>query len=492
MIYNADAARKLIGCLFNNAQLLNSEKYVLTKADFEPQEWHLRLYQAASYLSKHGAKTITALDLYSVTEKNPSIRELFDANSTKDFIDVIKQLVNVDNVDVYYEDVKKCSILRAYQSAGFDVSRFENEVNKYSLKEIVDFFDGLQIKIKKEFYKDKNVIERHAGDGLEEIKEQLKLTPSYGATTFSESLNTATRGWVRGQLTMASCVSGSGKTTLGLMQLAMVCCPEMWDEKSGSFVPNKCYQRHGGLFIQYELDPKNELEMKLLGSVSGVPTYHILNGRYAASEETRVDRAIEILHDANLFTVLLPNPTIEAIGELVRDYVINHDVAYVVYDYVSDSSSVSTEIAKKRGAQTRGDQVMQEFTAGLKNIARENNVGLLTFSQTNSNTYTEEIRNESCVAGGRAAQNALDVGMVISPLNKKEQDVAQMVIDGGCNCQMPNRVICLYKCRFGEHEKDIKIWCHVDLNTGHVADCFTTDKFNSPYTLDKTKLYYKE
>ena len=56
----------------------------------------------------------------------------------------------------------------------------------------------------------------------------------------------------------------------------------------------------------------------------------------------------------------------------------------------------------------------------------------------------------------------------------------------------PNRIIHLYKCRFGSEEQGIKIWINLNLSTGLVKDCFVTDKYNKPYNMVKTKLIYNK
>ena len=122
-----------------------SGKYNLSKFDFEPMEFHLRLYQATFSLAKHGAKSIDAISIYNLTENKPSIKQLFDQNNLIDFVDTIKQLTNIDNIDLYYQEVRKNSILRKYRDSGFDISRFEGNVESYTIKDVVDYFDGLQI-----------------------------------------------------------------------------------------------------------------------------------------------------------------------------------------------------------------------------------------------------------------------------------------------------------------------------------------------------------
>lgn len=492
MIYNVDASRKLLGCIFQNPQILNVEKYNLTKADFEPMEWHMRLYQSCVYLAKHGAKSITAIDLYSTVDKHPQIKEIFDNNQTKDFVDVIIKLVNMDNLDYYYDEVRKNTILRAYQSRGFDVSKFENNLINFEIKELIDWYEGLQIEIKKEFYKDKRIIESKAGDGMLDVIEQLKQEPAFGASTPSEFLNTVCRGAIKGQLQVISCTSGAGKTTYGLSAIAKIGAKELWNYDTWEFEQNPCYQNCGCLFIQYELSVKDELEIRLLAAISGVPAYHILNGKYSDGEEDRVKYAIKVLEESNIYTVLMPSYTPDLLSEYIRDYALNKNVRYVVFDYISDSSEASTEIAKKRNVATRGDQVIRDFSAALKQIARENNLFILSFTQTNGMENQLEVLDARCISGGKAAQNALDSGIIMSPLRKNEEEIAKMAKESHSLQFVPNRILHCYKTRFGSLPQGIKLWGYLDLNTGRWIDLFATDKYNNPIdNMTATRLIYR-
>ena len=78
------------------------------------------------------------------------------------------------------------------------------------------------------------------------------------------------------------------------------------------------------------------------------------------------------------------------------------------------------------------------------------------------------------------------------PLRKTEQEIARSFLENKTfsNRDMPNRVLSLYKVRFGEVESNIKIWFQLDLSTGRVKDCWATDSNNKPYPLQRTNLVY--
>lgn len=492
-VYDSRAVRLCLGAMLIKPSFALSDKFPLTKQDFEPQIFHLRLYQAITALAKRGAQSISAMDCYTLCQNNAEVKRVFDDNSLTDFIDTIKQIVSVDNFELYWTGVRKATLLREYAKAGFDISRFESEPEKHGIQEILDYYDGLAINIRKQFYQDKSTRELRAGDGFEEIKERFKTEPAFGATTFSRYLNTAARGWQQGQLTMHGAVSGSGKTGVALYNMALVACPELWDDDSQAFVPNPCYQHKAALFIQYELNDQEELTPKLIGSISGVPTYHLLNGNYDDGEEERVDRAIEILHDSNIYFVTMPSFTNDKLKACIKEYATLHDVGYVVFDYVSQQSTVSSDIAKKNGVATRSDQVLADIVSNLKDIAVENNVAILTFCQTNANVNNQEILDAGCLAGSRAMQDKLDVGGIIMPLRRQEKEVADMMIENASyQGERPNRIVHLFKVRFGNQIQHLKIWGKLDLNTGRWTDCWCTDADNKPYDMTRTKLVYTD
>lgn len=490
MPYDSNSARLLLGCGIIKPSLFLNDKYPLSKADFENNQFHLRLFQALVALARHGCSSASGLDIYNLCRNNHEVKQIFDQNDLSGFIDTIKQLANIDNFELYWFGVRRCSLLSKYAKEGFDISRFENDIEKYSIEDIVNYYDGVNIHIKKEFYRDESITELKAGDGFEKVKENFKAEPLYGATTFSRYLNTAARGWIPGQLSIYSVGSGVGKSTLGLANLVSVCCPRIYDLEKNQYVLNPCYQHKAGLYMQFEMAGDTEVSPKIVATISGVPCFNILNGRYEEGEEERVDEAIKILHESNLYIVTIPNYTVDLIEQYVKDYVLTKNVGYVCYDYIVESSSVSSDIAKKNGVATRSDQVLSGIASKLKDLAVEYNIAVLTFTQVNGNAMTQEILDSGVAAGSRAIQNKADVAGVIMPLRQKEQEIADMMCENNPNAVKPNRFLTLYKMRFSSEEQGIKIYFKLDLNTGRTQDCFVTSKFDKPYQMSKTNLVY--
>ena len=71
---------------------------------------------------------------------------------------------------ICYTTHRTDSQLRNYKSFGFDTSKFENELEKYQIKDIVDYYEAIQAKINQEFYRDKNREEYVAGSDFIKTK----------------------------------------------------------------------------------------------------------------------------------------------------------------------------------------------------------------------------------------------------------------------------------------------------------------------------------
>jgi len=121
MLYDSNSARLALGCMMIQPSLCLSDKYPLDKSDFESTMLHMRLYQAIVALAKRGAGSIGAMDIYGLCKNNAKVKAVFDANNLSDFIDAVKSLAVLDNYELYWSNLRKCSLIRSYDKAGFDI-----------------------------------------------------------------------------------------------------------------------------------------------------------------------------------------------------------------------------------------------------------------------------------------------------------------------------------------------------------------------------------
>ena len=509
-LYSINASNFVLSTLLNNTNILYNSAYPLSKEDFKPNLSHKIIYITICQLADKGCSVIDAKEFVTYLEGGyeeqlNALKEDISDGNIIGYIDTLKALDNNNSYEYWYQEVRKRSLLRKYRDSGFNISKFWDEdkseekniakLNNFTLKDIVGYFDTIQTELRQNFIIEENVRRIQAGENYEEIKEAFKTTPYFGACMVGEYQTTLFRGWLKGQLILNSSNSGGGKTIRAAGELCKVCATELWDDKTQSWVVNK--NRQGsGLYINTEMDLELELTPCFLGFISNVPRHKIMDGKYdSKEEEARVDRAIQILRDSQIFLVDDPNFTLRSIEDNIKYYKETYDIQYMVFDYIQDNGCVGHEMHKTHDVIAR-DTIILNIATNLKNWARQYDIGVYSMTQLNGNEKTVEIIDEACLSGGKAIKNKIDAGCISLQPRKKEMKFTEGLLlhwqsenqfgDFGENLIKPNTVLHNYKVRFGKYGVGIKIYQYLDKSTGRCIDMFCTDSYDNPINIDKT------
>jgi len=508
-LYSINATNFLLSSLLNNTDLLYNSAYPLSKDDFKPNLAHRIIYISITQLADKGCLSVGSKELVTYLEGGyeeqlNALKEDISDGNVIGYIDTLKELDNDKSYEYWYNEVRKRSLLRKYRDKGFDITDFWDEdkseeknitkLNSVSIKDIVQHFDTFQTAIRQDFVVEENVRRIQAGENYEEIKEAFKNTPYFGACMKSPYQTTLFRGWVKGQLLVNSGASGTGKSIGAVGELCNVCATQLWDEIGKCYRPNP--NRQGsGLYINTEMDLELELTPCFLAYISNVPRHKIMDGRYdSKKEEARVDEAIKILRDSQIFLVDDPNFTLRSIEDNIKYYKEQYNIQHMVFDYIQDNGCVGREMHKTHDVIAR-DTIILNIASNLKVWARQYNVGIYSMTQLNGNEKTVEIIDEACLAGGRAIKNKLDAGCISLYPRKKEQKFTEGLLQHWLSENnrgnfkedfKPNIVLHNYKVRFSKYGIGIKIYQYLDKSTGRCIDLYCTDMYDNPINIDKT------
>lgn len=491
MIYDSGNARLLLGALAKSPSLLNSDKFPLSDEDFTEVEFHLRIFQAIKKLAKQGAKDIEPLDIYNLCDNHPEITKVFNENNLNEFLETVKELAKEDNVPLYWNEVKKNTLLRQYKNAGFGTEHLEKIINDITLDDIVKFYDSFQTAISKVYAPITSQEEYVAGTDFLKTKKQLENSPLYGASFQSLYLNDIYRG-IHGFI-LRGAKSGYGKTTVGIGDLCQCTCKEYYDFETGAFVENKA-RVGASLFINTEMDLRLEIDTILIAWISGVPRNHILDGRYDYGEEERVEYAQKVLVDSELYLVDNPAFTTKTLVDTIREYARLKGVKNVFFDYIANNGFVATEIANETKIPQREDMVLLALTDRLKQVQRECNVGLISAVQTNGQEENFSTPNESCLAGGKAQIRKTDGTMIMLPPRKNELEIFETAKESPAY-NIPTNAVCnnivhIIKGRHTKYPNYIKIFQYIDYSTARTYDYFVTTKDGAPIDVKRLRIEY--
>lgn len=283
-------------------------------------------------------------------------------------------------------------------------------------------------------------------------------------------------------------------TVRAVGELCKVCATELWNDDKQAFVPN--LNRQGsGLYINTEMDLDLELTPCFLAYISNVPRSDIMDGIYKSKEEEeRVDKAIQILRDSNIFLIDDPNFTLRSIEDNIKYYKEQCNIQYMVFDYLQDNGVIGKEMKTTNEIIAR-DTIILNMASHFKVFARQYDIGIYTMSQLNGQEKTVETIDEACLAGGRAVKNKLDAGCISLYPRKKEQKFTEGLLTHWLSENRngkfgesfkPNTVLHNYKVRFSKYGVGIKIYQYLDKSTGRCIDMYCTDLYDNPINIDKT------
>lgn len=221
MLYNSNLASMLLGCLMNNTQLLFNPSYPLTKADFDPEPVHRIIFVATCKLAEGGAGSVSEVEIDNYVKDYPAQYEILTDSNFLEFVPTVKELCSVDSFELYYNTIRKFSLLRELKEDGFSITEYfdemldENEqtahLNKYTVGDILSDIEFKSAKLRTKYDVKYVRDEIKAGENVQERLNDFKETPAFGALLQSGYLSTVWNGWCRGHLGLRGGGSGSGK-----------------------------------------------------------------------------------------------------------------------------------------------------------------------------------------------------------------------------------------------------------------------------------------
>lgn len=283
----------------------------------------------------------------------------------------------------------------------------------------------------------------------------------------------------------------SGKTITSIGDACMSGIKYYYDLEKKKYKTNKSYIGNV-LFINTEMDLREELDVMFIAWISGVSRNKIMDGLYIHDEEERVDKARQILEQSGIYVVDDPEFTAKNLEEIIEDYIINKNVKLVVFDYVQNQGYVANELAQESGIPMREDMVLLTLTDRLKQMSRKHNIPILTGTQLNGRELEMPYPTEACLAGGKSQVRKADCSMIITPLSEKQMSEIEPYIAMYPDLPKPNMITHNIKGRASRFPKYIRVYQYVDLGTGRVQDLYATTKALEPLeSIEKLTIYHQ-
>lgn len=475
---------QVIGNVYNNPQLLdNTDKYNITDEDFV-SDFHKIVFGSIYKIYELGANKITIETISDFLSSRPKSEAVFKQEKGEEWLIKASENALSSGFDYYYGRLKKMSLLRAYDNFGVDVSDIydpdnimdtkkkqlqEDFLDNSTLEEIAYKIDDRIEQIKMQYVQGITEKSVQAGEGIFELIDSLKEAPDVGVPLYGPLINTVTRGARLKKFYLRSAASGRGKSRTMVADVCYIGCNMIYDEMFG-WIKNGVSEPV--LFINTELELA-EVQTMMLAFLSGVNESHIIDGRYEGDEEDRVREAARLLSISPIYIEEILDFSLKDIENCIRKNIREHQVKYVLFDYIQTSPKILVEISQRSGGvKLREDNVLFMLSAKLKDLANEYGIFILSGTQLNGDWRDSETPDQNLLRGAKSIADRIDLGMILLEVSQEDVESLQTILSANTFAK-PNLKISVYKNRRGQY-KSIYLWCNADLGTCRVKPMFAT------------------
>ena len=475
---------QVIGCVYKTPQLLDySDKYTITEDDFV-DDFHKIVFGTIYKLHELGAEKITLNSITDYLSTRPKSEAIFIKQKGEEWISKATENAESASFDYYYNRMKKMTLLRAMDIHGIDVSDIYDPDNIIDIKkrqQQEDFVDNTSLEGLAQIIQDKiddikaTYVDGswgqayQAGDGIENLIEELQQSPEVGVPLYGPLINTVTRGARLKKLYLRSAATGIGKSRSMVADACNIGCNRLYDDTFG-WIRNGTSE--STLFITTEQE-LSEVQTMMLAFISCVNEEHILNGRYEGDEKDRVIEAAKLLKDSPIYVEVLPDFSLQDVENKIKKNIRDHDVKYVFFDYLHTSLKILEEITKRAGGvKLREDNVLFMLSIRLKDICNKYGIFIMTATQLNGSYVDSDTPDQNLLRGAKAIADKVDYGSIILNVTKEDTENLEHILTN-TGFKSPVLKISIYKNRRGRY-KGIYLWCDADLGVCRIKPMFAT------------------
>lgn len=363
--HSEDAEQSLLGGIMLDERAWDQIADVVGSNDFYRPD-HRLIFGAMGDLIERNQP----LDAITVGDLLQRQGKLDDAGGRAYLARLVGNTPGAANIRSYASIVREHAMLRQLIEVGGDIAASAFESEGRQVAELVDRAEQRVFEIAERG--------ERRGSGFIALKEVVQpsidrldaLSNSEdgitGVATGFEDLDSRTAGLQAGDLVVIAGRPSMGKTTLAL-----------------NIAENAAIGHNLPIGIFSMEMPKEQVTLRMIGSIGRVDQSHLRSGRLTEDDWTRINSAVSIMSNAPIFVDDAPGLTPTEVRARSRRLKREHGLGLVVVDYL--------QLMQVSGSTENRATEISEISRSLKGLARELNVPVVALSQLNRSV---EQRND--------------------------------------------------------------------------------------------------
>ncbi len=363
--HSEDAEQSLLGGIMLEERAWDQVADIVNGKDFYRPD-HRLIFGAMGDLVERNQP----VDAITVRDHLQRQGKLEDAGGRAYLARLVGNTPGAANIRRYASIVREHSMLRQLIEVGGDIAASAFESEGRQVEELVDLAEQRVFKIAERgqrsgsgFIALKDIVQPSIDrlDALSNSEDGIT-----GVATGFDDLDKRTAGLQAGDLVVIAGRPSMGKTTLAL-----------------NIAENAAIGHAVATGIFSMEMPKEQVTLRMIGSIGRVDQSHLRSGRLTEEDWTRINSSVSMMSSAPIFVDDAPGLTPTEVRARSRRLKREHDLGLVIVDYL--------QLMQVSGSTENRATEISEISRSLKGLARELNVPVVALSQLNRSV---EQRND--------------------------------------------------------------------------------------------------
>lgn len=355
--HSIEAEQAVLGGLFLDRNALVKVVERIRSDDFYRQD-HKLIFNAILELDSNGKP----FDLVTVADWLEDHQQLDDAGKLSYLTELAENTPSASNVDTYADIVRKRSVLRQLISATVKISETVFNPGGRSSEEVLDLAEQTVFEIAeqesrgKRAYKNIKELLVGAMDRVDELYS--KKSHITGIATGFDYFDDRTAGLQKSDLIIVAGRPSMGKTAFAI-----------------NMAEHAVIKEELSVAVFSMEMPGEQLAMRMMSSLGRVDQHKVRTGKLSDEDWPRLNSAVTLLKDKNLFIDDTPALTPAELRARCRRIAREHKLDMIIIDYL--------QLMQIPGTSENRATEISEISRSLKAMAKELDVPVIALSQLN-------------------------------------------------------------------------------------------------------------
>jgi len=436
-----------IASLYKDISLCDDYKNIINGTDIITDSGKI-YYGIISNMYKLGYESADEVSVKNYLDSKPSIKKQY-----KQFGE-LKQSVNIDNIEAYYDELIKSNFLIKLHSEGFNVLENLKEFANMSCEEVYDYYEYKLSDINLTSIQKSEIEDLSDSEGYNEWLKEVINKKNIGFRMGSQFIDYTTSGVHRGELMLVIAGGGKGKSS---SSVPLFILPAIEDGETITIICNEQNSKQWRNMIISTV-----LFSKIIDD-TGLTRAKIMKGSYNDEQMQKVEEAIAWIgaQKGRIRFKAMDNYDIVNVKKVIRK-MSKQGCKYFFYDVlkpVKDSS----------------DKAWAELADNAKElycIAKKENVAIIASAQLATDSLHNKFLDQTSVGKSKAICECAAVGIAFRHLTDNEKKyIKPFIVENGqkklitLNDSSKYIIVFFLKNRFGDADNQIILEFNQSQNT---------------------------